>query len=286
MIERLFRLLGEDHEDSELWTEDAAIRYLNDAYQDFCRDSGALEIRTTVRAVANQGEYDIPESVGAVFRLAYDDYELAPDLAHQMDRRMLRWMSETGVPERFVKSREGRSKFRVWRIPTESGPYSVTGGEYGKVVQLVLDGDEVVFNAEVGRLIDIQGTDVSYTANIEVGRLCRLELSVNNFEVWGKKIPLPLDRDDSEPEILPVAHMGIVFRAAALMLQEEREGRNEALATVYDALADEHEDYIRYLVNSRLPEMPTSPRRTIDSTHNAFRRDNTIPIPASLQDSP
>jgi hypothetical protein len=283
MVERLFRALGESADDPQGWTREQAVRYLNDAYNDFARDTGALEIRTTIRAIASQGEYEIPENVGPVMRVAFDDYELQGELAHQMDRKVLRWQTQTGVPERWVKSREGRHKFRVWRIPADSGPYAVSGEEYGKLVSIAIDTEDVPFNAEVGKLIDMQGSGVTFRVNQELGRLCRLEFTVNNFEIWGKEIPAPLEFDDAEPDILPVAHMGIVFRAAALMLSEEREGRNEALAAVYDALADENEDYIRFLVNSRLPERVNSPRRDIDARHNPFSLDNSIPIPVSLQ---
>jgi len=281
--EETLRLLGENPASPAFWTAAQVDRYVNDAYQDFARDSGSLEIRVAIRTIAATGEYEIPENVGPVSRVSYDDYELIPDLAHKMDRKQSGWMTEAGTPERWIKSREGRHKLRVWRVPSVSSPYSVTGGEYGKMVALDVDSEEVEFNAEVGKLIDLQADGLSFHASQEVGRLCRLSFSASNLEVWGKEVPPELTRDEDEPKLLPLAHMGIAFRAAALMLQVEREGRNEPLSGIYDALADEYEDYVRYLVSARLPEKSFSPRRDIYDTRVPLIRNDEIPVPESLQ---
>lgn len=278
MRERFFRLLGESTTSPQLWTEEQANRYLNDAYVEFSRDTGALEIREGIEAVADTWTYTLPDRVGPVMRVAYDDYELRADTARSMDRLNPRWQTETGTPERWVKSREGYNSFKLWRAPTTSGPSGEADIDYGRPVTITGTGISFTFSSDIGGFRFLRGDGISYKSNSEYGRLARLTFSSENIEVWAKKVPEPLETDTAEPELLPVLQMGVVFRAAEKALELEREGRNEDLAKVYGVLAEEYVEYAKALVTRRTPERAWAPRaETYDSRVTNFYRDTAIP---------
>jgi hypothetical protein len=279
MRERMFRLLGESTTEPQLWTEAQADRYLNDAYQEVCRDTGALEIREGIVAVDGQWTYTLPDRVGPVMRVAFDDYELKAETARSMDRLNPGWQTEEGTPERWIKSREGYNSFKLWRAPSDDGATAEATIDYGKPVDIEGTlGIEFEFNSEVGTFRYITGTGISFKSNSEYGRLTYLAFSESNIEVWAKKVPEPLEFDDAVPELPPVLQMGVVFRAAEKALELERDGRNEDLAKVYGLLADEYVEFGRALVNRRMPERVSAPRASVyDSRVHNFYRDTAIP---------
>ena len=279
MKERLFRLLGESATNPQFFDEDQADRYLNDAYLLMARDTGNLEIRQGIAAVEGQWEYTLPPTVGPIMRVSYDDYELRPEMAHRMDQLNYRWQTETGTPERWIKSREGYDSLKVWRAPDVSGPSGEASIEYGIPTDIEGDGGiEFEFTSEVGSVQFMSGDGISFKTNQEFGRVTEISFSGSNLEVWAKKVPEPLDRDEDEPELLPVLHMGIVFRAAEAVLGLEREGRNEDLAKVYGMLADEYVEFGVHLVSRRMPERTESPRTDVyDARVTNFYRETRIP---------
>jgi hypothetical protein len=279
MRERMFRLLGESTTEPQLWTEDQADRYLNDAYQEVCRDTGALEIREGIVAVDGQWTYALPDRVGPVMRVAFDDYELKAETARSMDRLNPGWQTEEGTPERWVKSREGYNSFKLWRAPSADGASGEADIDYGVATDIEGSGGiEFEFNRELGTVLYMSGTGISFKTNSEYGRVTKIEFSESNIEVWAKKVPEPLEFDDAVPELLPVLQMGVVFRAAEKALELERDGRNEDLAKVYGLLADEYVEFGRALVNRRMPERVSAPRASVyDSRVHNFYRDTAIP---------
>ena len=278
LIDRTLRLLGDSTTDPTLWTREKIGRYLNDAYTDMARDTGALEVRVGIRTVADQGDYTIPDEVAVVQRVAYDDYELKADTARRLDKNAPGWQTETGTPERWTKSRRNNRAFTVYKMPTVDGPGDVTGGDYGKIVQFTDTGVEITLRSDYGRIVRMSGPSVTYRATSEYGRICQLKIAENNLEIWGKKNPLPLDRDDKEPELPAHAHMGLAFRAAEYALRQERDGRNEDLAKVYEAIADEYEEYLLLLVNNRMPERDWAPSQGVyePRAYNLYR-ETVIP---------
>jgi len=280
IIDRTLRLLGENTANPQIWSREKIGRYVNDAYVDMARDTGALEVRAGVRAVASQGEYETPETVSVMQRVAYDDYELKPDTARRLDKGNPGWQTETGTPERWTKSRSNPKTFTVYKKPTVTGPGATTGGDYGRIVEISGTGVDFTFSAEYGRVVMMTGPNVRYTASSEYGRICRLTVAENNIEVWGKKTPIPLGRDDDTPEIPAHCHLGIAYRAAEYTLRNERDGRNEDLASMYEAIADEYEGFLRALVNYRNPERDWAPSQGVyePRAYNLYRNTE---IPAT-----
>jgi hypothetical protein len=216
--------------------------------------SGALEIRHGLSATASTGEYALPDPISRIFRVAYDEFPLAPTSQRELDDLDQYHRTREGDPEMWTKDRTDERRIRFYPIPTTTGPGSTFGEEPGIVYDVSNDDDTFTFNNEVGEIVEATCDGMAYALTSEFGVVVDFDVSSQDFEVWAKKLAHSLLSDDDTPEIPGYAHLGLAFAAAARVLTNRTEIRNDTLAAVYESQAQDYARHLTRITNNRTPE--------------------------------
>lgn len=243
---------------SEYWSDTELFRYINDAYIEAAKATKAVEVIVSLSTTADTGEYTLPDTVGQVIRVSYDDYKLTNVTKWELDRTESDWENQSGYVSDYITTQQNNRTIRLFKRPTVSGGIAFTNGEYGLVTNIDDGTNTYTFSDEYGVISDTSGTDWDGDFVGEYGLLSITGGVENEFVVWATKNPAPLVTVTQYPEMPRWGHVGIAMRAAAKALGKHGEQQNTELAAAYDMMAKDYLSLQRAFVSGRSGERLTS----------------------------
>ena len=274
--DRVHRMVGQNPASPEFFPNAMVDRHISDAQEQIVRETGCLEIRVAVTTSANEQTYTLPDVAARAFRVAYDGYALLPEIGAHMDKIDTNWEQRVGTPERWLSSRLGTGKLRIYPAPSIDGSATQFDQSTGEVA--AISGDETyVFNSSLGGVAAIESNDTNYVFNQSTGIVAKIEFLGDDIEVWAKKRPNTLEDANDELEVPVHSQLAVCFLAASTLLESDGEGRNPDLAILYRLIADDMTERLLEIVNNRLPERVKQVGRTNAIERSGLWRDRSIP---------
>ena len=244
-------MLSESEANPVYWTEAQVDAYVNDAYQQAARDTGALEIAVAVAATADTQGYTAPDTMRwPPLRATYDGHKLYSTTKWELDRVESDWENQSGYVSHYVTTLMDDKQFRLYKAPDgTAGVYEFSGeygivqnvagatmtGDYGFMTAFSEDGTSATFVGEYGLVVDIDGGSTT-------------------IRLYGKHVPDALEDVTDEPLLPAWTHPGLAFAAAAKALRKHGEQRDDALSAFYAGLAKQYVETLKGVVASRAPE--------------------------------
>lgn len=277
-----FKMLGEDPTvgfDAELniiyapvyWTYDEIKRYINDVYSDVCLDTKALECIEALAVDPATSTSTYSSFVSLIRRVTFDDRKMLNLSKIELDARDENWENRTGYVSNYVTTQYDNgvlSFYEKWD-GSESyalnsffndGQYAYTAWAsataYGVGDRVTVDSPSMPGNT-AGYICKLGHTS-SLTTQPGVGANWKTNWTPIPAAVWAVKNPVGLVNSEDVPELPAWCHVGLSYGAAARALLKFGEQRNEALANLYQAAADEYWKMIKTIVGNRTSEFTVS----------------------------
>jgi len=135
LIQTGLDLVGEETFDR--FTKAEWVRWINRGMEDISSKTDYLTWKWTLTTVGGKSVYAYPEGCLRIYRVEYNNEELAPSDITTLDREVDGWLSETGAPESWYHS--WNNAFGIY--PTPDGNYTLNLFGMDKGAVLADDGD-------------------------------------------------------------------------------------------------------------------------------------------------
>jgi hypothetical protein len=185
---------------SNLFSDDAYSRFINDAAQECVRLCPYVDLEKTVTTTASTATYAV-EGLITIEHVDYDDKPLEWITSDRLDRLDETWQTRTGEP------------------------------------QFVLLGWKNIWNTKDADVSLSQGISPNEN-NRQFTLYPAPETTGITLRVIGRMMQQPLINDFTAPALPDYVHDAVVFETAALVLEASGDQRNEALAQAYRELRD------------------------------------------------
>lgn len=266
MQDRTLRMLGEDPDNPVYWTAAEIGRHVQDAYVQACRDTKCVQYIEGVVLTEDADEATLSDNVGQVLRATFEDRKLLNVTKWDMDRSLPNWEYDSGYVDRYVTTLHDTriiGTYKAWdgTAYNSYGPFDSDGAHtyatwhdltYAIGARVTYTGADGITRAYYAFAAVTTGN--SAVTEPEVGSAWQSYWLPIALMVWAVMNPPALDSNCDQPLLPQWCHLGLCFAAAARALRKYGEQRNEALASVYDAIAG---DYVKTLlshVGNRTPE--------------------------------
>lgn len=257
-ITRVRRMLGDsDSTVSPYWTDIEISRLISDSYREFCRETKAVEAIHTIGTTAGTAEYALPATAFQVIRVMYDGRKVYSTTKWELDRTEEDWENQTGYVSSYMIGQQNTRTLRLYKAPEQSTGVKALGeGELGVIIDVEAAGDTYTFSSELGVIADTDAAPWDGVYSTERGEVVYIDSAVGALQVWTKEVPLVwglfLGTNIAEPMLLPHwSRLGVCYLAAAKALQKRGEQGNNAAASLYVALAEQHVKALKALVGRR-----------------------------------
>lgn len=248
----VFTMLGEDESAPTYWKVVEIDRYINDAYRQAARDTGALEIASSIVTTAGLQTYEVPnESNWPPFRVTFGGRKLYSTTKWELDRMGSNWENLTGFVSHYITTLQNNRTLRLYKAPdADSGNYDMAGGDIGIVAEVTGATMASEFGTDTSWTID--GIKATFTS--EFGITVNVGGSTTELVIYAKKTPTDMVSDTDKPEFPAWSHMGLAFAAASRALLKHGEQRDDILSAFYNQLAMDYAKVLTGLVANRAPE--------------------------------
>lgn len=129
----VYRMTGSSDVYPGMFSDAEITRALNEAYQEFARESGALEQRYRLQTSQGTAEYDLPITTGPLRRVAFDDYRLIAFSPIEFDTQSDYWRTTQGDVTHYHSDRLNPKTIRVYKIPDADGGGGTFTAEAGRI---------------------------------------------------------------------------------------------------------------------------------------------------------
>jgi len=186
-----YDIIGDSATSPKYIGNDLALSYANMAIREITDHAKHLDRRQVILGVADQGEYNLPSDVDAMYRATYNDEKLVPVTQTRLDLDDHGWRQYSGWPTAYYLDKLN-AQIGLYQKPANA----TTVGAYSQEHGIVVDDGNTTFTSEFGLIIDSTEAGIANQEfGVEVG-----EITGKAIEVFFFARPDPITSDsDSLP---------------------------------------------------------------------------------------
>ena len=266
MQDRTLKMLGEDPDNPVYWSAAEIGRHVQDVYVQACRETKCVQYIEGVVLTEDADEATLSDNVGQVLRATFEDRKLLNVTKLEMDQTLPDWESQSGYVDRYVTTLHDTriiGTYKAWdgTAYNSYGPFDSNGAHtyttwhdltYAIGDRVTYTGTDGITRAYYAFAVVTAGN--SAVTEPEVGTTWESYWLPIALMVWCVMNPPELDSNCDQPLLPQWSHLGLCFAAASRALRKHGEMRNEMLAGVYEAIAEDYLKLLKGHVANRTPE--------------------------------